>query len=96
MVLCPLQWLTPFSFWDCSKCPEGWGKLDAINPFTVLADLKDVCVIAKLTAPHNAMELLKRKAKFSVGAVRGVTRANGRRRRAGMMDVLQHLVPQHC
>jgi hypothetical protein len=32
-------------------------------------------------------------AKFGVGAVKGVARANSGRRRAGMMDVFKHLVP---
>ncbi len=51
-----VKWLNTFSFGDCH--PEGWGKLTAIYPFTVVADSKAVLVIPEFAATHDAMKLL--------------------------------------
>ncbi len=94
-VICLSQRLSLFSLGDCSERPKGRVKLAAIHPLTIMAHLKHVFDIVELTAPHNAVKLLQRPTKFSVGAVGGVTRANSGRRRALMMDMLKHFIPLH-
>jgi hypothetical protein len=54
----PVKRLTTFSFWDHREHPKGWGKLAAIYPFTIAADLKDVFVIPEFAEAHDAMKLL--------------------------------------
>jgi hypothetical protein len=57
-VLGPLKRLTTFSFGDRPEHPKGWGKLAAIYPFTIVADLKDALVILEFAAAHDTMKLL--------------------------------------
>ncbi len=58
-ILCFVEQSTPIGLRNCGIYAEREWKLPTIDPFAVATNLKDVFIVPKLTAPHDAVEFLQ-------------------------------------
>jgi hypothetical protein len=51
----PIKRRTPFCLWNSSERSKRHGKLAAVDPFTAMANVQNMLVIAKFSTTHDAV-----------------------------------------
>jgi hypothetical protein len=82
-------------FGDSRIGPKRSGELAAVNPNTITANLKEVFVVAKLAASHDAMKFFGRPMSFCVRAIGRITWTNRRKSHPRMMNKPKDILRSH-
>jgi hypothetical protein len=67
MVFSVIEQTALVGFWNCGIRTKGGGKLAAVNPFTIMTDLKEMFEIPEHPTAHDLMELLRGPMGLCVG-----------------------------